>query len=39
MMNRSKKKRMGNRRIEKRIRDCEEKGMEGKKNDERTQGE
>ena len=37
MMNRSKKKRMGNRIIEKRMRDCEEKGMEGKKNDERTQ--
>ena len=36
MMNRSKKKRMGNRIIEKRMRDCEEKGME-EKNDERTQ--
>ena len=39
MINRSKKKRMGNRRIEKRIRDCEDKGMEGKQNDERTQWE
>ena len=37
MMNRSKKKRMGNRIIEKRMRDCEERGIERKKSNKRTQ--
>ena len=39
MMNRSKKKRMGNRIIEKRMRDCEERGIERKKSNKRTQWE